>query len=193
VTARLLRHTDGMAAVDVLSTGVERPPRRRWPVLAAGLVVALAAGAVGYADHVRRAHETERLVACVRAADDVSGWQRGRVSGMAEYIRPALREGTPPETITGLYVLVAETAGQAAAAAAPARRDCAAVPVLPWHDGQERARVAVLDYLDLELALFRASAADGAAYFAADPDLVGARERVSEALAAIGATPSTEP
>jgi hypothetical protein len=182
-----------MAAVEVLSTGVERAPPRRTPAVVAGLVAALVAGAAGYADHARRAHETERLVACVRAADHVSVRERGRVFGMADYIRPALRRGVPAETITGLHVLVAETAGEAAAAVAPARSGCAAVAVLPWHGGQRRVRAAVLDYLDRELALFRASAADGAAFFAADPDLIGARERVSEALAAIDVAPSTEP
>jgi hypothetical protein len=175
-----------MGTVEVLSAGVERPQRRRSTVLAAGLVVAVTAAGLGYADHARRGAETGRLLACVETADDVSARQRSRVSGMADYIRPALREGTPPATITGLYVLVAETASEAAAAVEPARRDCAAVDVLPWHGGHRRVRAAALDYLDRELALFRASAADGGAFFALNPDLVGARERLSRALADIG-------
>ena len=177
---------------EVLDVGPDRPERSArpgWlrPAVAVVAVLAIAvAGAAWYVDHRRRATETGELLACVRTADQVSVPARGRVTAMADYVRPAFREGTPPETVTGLYVLVAEAAGEAVAALEPARDRCAAVDVWPWHDGQDDVRAAALAYLDLELGLYRASAADGAAFFASDPDLIGARERVGAALTAIG-------
>ena len=161
--------------------------------MVAAALVALVAGPLWYADHQRRGAETGALLACVRAADEASVPARARVSAMADYVRPAFREGTPPETVTGLHVLVAEAAAAAVEAIEPARDRCAAVAVRPWHEGQDAVRTAALAYLDLELALYRASAADGAAFFASDPDLVGARERVGTALAAIGESSPASP
>jgi hypothetical protein len=183
---------------EVLDVGPDRPVRPRpaaWrrPAVLVAAVVALVAAGAWYADDRRRAAETGELLACVRAADEASVPARARVSAMADYVRPAFREGTPPETVTGLHRLVAGAAAEAVAEIRPARDRCAAVAPRAWHEGQRQVHAAALAYLDLELALYRASAADGAVFFASDPDLVGARERVGAALAAIGEAPAATP
>src|SRR4051794_17870971 len=132
----------GAGTLEVLSAGSEPSRRRRSVLLVAGVLVALLAGAAWAADLHRQRGESRRLRACVSTLDDASTRERARVSWMAAYVSPALREGTPPATVDGLHAMVAGEAGRAAAALGPARDTCAAVAVRPWHGRQLRARSA---------------------------------------------------
>jgi hypothetical protein len=173
-----------VATAEVLESGRDRSPlspRRRLAAVAVLVVAALVVASVLVDDQRRRGSENDRLDACVAAAYWATDSARARIAGVAGYIRPGLRAGTPPGTADSLYSIVADSAGEAAAVVEPVRRSCAAIEIRGRHVAQLRLRTAVLAYLDLVLESFRATSSNGRQYFERNQTLLLARRAITEA------------
>ncbi|MFI7586531.1 hypothetical protein ACIB24_05595 [Spongisporangium articulatum] len=166
--------------LDVLASGRE-PDRRRRAAVAFLVVTVLALGVVGWAvDRHGRHAEFSALVACRDRAFAAIDDARGLTSSMAEYVRPSLNFDTGVSS-EGLYGMVAHAAAPAVPALSAAEAGCRTVRVRAWHGAQTRARDVLLSYVGAEASLYRATAADGHAFYGANPT-AGQRQAAAAAV-----------
>lgn len=174
----------GTGGLEVISAGGRRERWRRSTVALVAVAVALAVALTWWVDRSARLAEWEALRTCVRDGDAAVGAALAPVQRVAEYVRPALRSGTPLSTRDGLYALVGEAASRAVGPVEQARARCARVRVRSWHDQQVRLQETAVAELDTLGSFLRAAEADGRTFYSAYPDVSGARARLDRAVEA---------
>ena len=156
--------------MDEIGSGPIRP-RRRWPAIAAALV--LISGLIGYgADSFVQRQELDALVAQVTAAQSQIAYSNRRITATVEYAGPLLfAASVQPRVRRGLQQLVADSASAQISDMAGERERATEVSVLPWHTDRRRARAALVRYLDGRVAYLQAVAADSNLLYTESPRL----------------------
>ena len=121
------------------------------------VLVGLSAGA---ADWQVRRHEAVRVDRCVESAVSAVRVAGGRVSTMADYVRPSLPSVTPAVR-RRLYEMISETARPGTVRVRRARALCDGVSLLPTHTRLRRTRADCVRLLTAELGYLAAVLGDG--------------------------------
>jgi len=161
VTASEQRSPVDVLAVDGRAPLLAPSVRRALVVV---LVVALAAGWL--VDRRVRSAEERAVGGCATQAAEAVSVARGRISSMAEYVRPTLFSAEAGLR-DDLYQLVSGVTRGTSTPLAGALAGCRSVRVLPIHDGVEARRADCVTWLEDELRFVDAVARDGRAAFAA--------------------------
>jgi hypothetical protein len=176
-----------MTDLDALDVVESRPRRqlgrrgrRRLVVLT--VLVALAAGALWWADRQRRAHEFDQLLGCATTAEAARSAAETRIDAMAGYVRPSLTVYAAADR--GLYRIIADEAAVAVPDFDAAVRGCERVRVLSIHSSLGHARTAYLAYLRAEDRHLSAVVADGSHAFDDVDEVLAARAAGYAALTA---------
>lgn len=170
--------------------GTDDRPRRRAPLVVAGVVGLLAVVAAGFlwwSDSVRTSANEELAVAF---SESVAGAEAGerQVQGTLAYASPMIWSATAPEDVRDdLRALVEASAAEVSGRLGALRARVASTTVLPWQEPQAAARSELLALIDAQRARF-----DGIANDASDIDRVLADGplpvgAVAEALRTAGA------
>lgn len=144
----------------------ERGPRSRRTRLLVVLALLLVVVG-GLVDRQVRRHETVGVARCVEGTTTAVATALGRVSVMADYVRPALSRPPSARLRQDLLDLISTSAGPGRTALRKARDRCAATDVWVAHDGLRRTRGDCLRLLDHELDYLSEVAADGRRAFGA--------------------------
>jgi hypothetical protein len=170
--------------LDIVESGAPSgQPRRARSAAVLAVIVLLGAGARWVDDRERR-QSFDALMACVGSGQAAISDGRARASFMSDYIQPAISSGPAPDVRAGLYELVQQAAAGSLPTLRAARAGCRRVDLLPWHSGLRTAHASYLAYVDDELAVAQAIAAEGSEIYAERPRLLRLRERASAALTA---------
>lgn len=132
-------------------------------VLAAVLVVAVVALLV---DQGVRRDERAAVARCAQAAGSAVDHAHGKVTLMANYVRPALGGSPPPELRSALYGSVSDAAKEAVGAVRAAAATCGNTPVLAIHEDLRERKDACDESLAEVGAYLAAVTRDGRAAFA---------------------------
>jgi hypothetical protein len=162
-------------------------PRRRAPAIA--VVTALVIGLIGYGgDSFAQRRELDALVAQVASAQSQIAYSHRRITATVEYAGPLLfAASVQPRVRRGLQQLVADSAAAQVDDMVRERNRAAAVSVLSWHGDRQRARAALVRYLDGRVTYLRAVAADSTVLYTDHPELTALfRDVVTAFRAAAG-------
>ena len=150
-------------------------------------MVVLVLGVLGYAaDSFLEQREADRLVARVGEVQSQIGYSQHRILSTVDYTRPLLFGASVTPTVQrGLEKLIEDTAAGQVPPLQRQRDRVANTTVLPWHRARQRARTALLAYLDVRIAYLRAVATEVDALYREHPELQPSFDAAQEAFRAM--------
>jgi len=130
--------------------------RRRWPLLAVVVLIAVALVA-RFADEQVKHHESRVLA--VRAADAQATAQaaRGAVLSTRQYTLPLLVTSSSAQVRAGLEQLIDDQAAHELVQLQKAREAVNSTRILPWHDRLQATKQAELALLDTQISALDAA------------------------------------
>jgi hypothetical protein len=130
--------------------------RRRWPLLAAVIVIA-AVLAARFADGQVKSHESHLLAARAADAQATAEAARAAVLSTRQYTMPLLVSSSSATVRSGLEQLIDDEAAHETTQLEQARDTLDTTSILPWHHALLDLKQADLSLLDTQIAALEAA------------------------------------